>query len=46
MQQIAIGEYERTLLGGEGDPLGIVSETEVWPERQMTNAKTKSSPGK
>ena len=32
-------------MGGEGDPLGIVQEIEIWLYYQMVNAQTRICPG-
>ena len=31
IQQTKAKEYDYTLVGGEGDPLGIVQEIYIWP---------------
>ena len=36
----------KTQLSGEGDPLGIVQETEIWPKSLMVYAQTRIQSGK
>ena len=36
---------DETLMGGKGDPLGIVYEREIWPYYQMVHVQTIIRPG-
>ena len=36
---------DETWLGWEGDPLGIVQETEIWSYEQMVYVQSRISPG-
>ena len=35
-----------TQLGGQGEPLEIVQEIEIWPYKQMVYAQPRINPGK
>ena len=46
MQQIGTKRaWDYALLGGQGDPLGIVQAVEVWPNEQMVYAQPRICPG-